>query len=173
MARSSPCPEERPTTPASSAICSSGSSTRLPATSASEVFPDDLRLWIPAQRTYTYPDTSIVQGELQLSDRQSNAMTNPACLFEVLSPSTEDYDLGGKFVRYRTLPSLQEYILIDSSCIAIDRYVRQDESTWLLTIYDDPAATLALTSAPVQLANATLYQGVTFETAEPEANGSG
>ena len=67
-----------------------------------------------------------------LDDDEKDTLLNPVVLFEVLSPSTEDYDRGGKFKHYRTLPSLQEYVLISQDRPLIEHYVRQQDQ-WIFT----------------------------------------
>src|SRR5213079_1744663 len=60
---------------------------------------------------YAYPDLMIVCGEAQFHDQQGDVLLNPTVIFEVLSPSTEKYDRGEKFLRYRTqIESLQDYL---------------------------------------------------------------
>ena len=64
---------------------------------------------------YAYPDVSVVCGKLQLADEQKDILLNPIVIFEVLSPSTEQYDRGEKFQLYRTIASLREYVLVDQN----------------------------------------------------------
>ena len=61
-----------------------------------------------------------------------DTLLNPLLLVEVLSKSTEDYDRGGKFEHYRTLPSLQEYLLVAQERCHLVHYMRQPDNTWLL-----------------------------------------
>jgi Uma2 family endonuclease len=77
-----------------------------------EVFSSDLRVRV-SPRMYTYPDLTIVRGEPRLADEREDILLNPTVIFEVLSPSTEYYDRGLKFRRYREINSLTDYILVD------------------------------------------------------------
>jgi Uma2 family endonuclease len=81
-------------------------------------------------------------------------------LAEVLSDSTEEYDRGDKFEAYRTLASLQEYLLIDQDRPHVEQYVKQSEHQWLFTEYSGLAARVQLASIPVELALQDLYEGV-------------
>jgi Uma2 family endonuclease len=86
-----------------------------------DVFAADQRLWIPRKRIYTYPDVMVVQGELQLQEGRKDTITNPTMIVEVLSESTEAYDRSGKFAAYRTLPTFQEYLLIDQYSLHVEQ----------------------------------------------------
>jgi Uma2 family endonuclease len=100
--------------------------------SACRVFSSDLRLMIEATGLYTYPDISVICGALQFDAGRQDTVTNPTVLIEVLSPSTENYDRGKKFEHYRTLESLQEYIVVAQDRVHIEQHIRQDEHRWLL-----------------------------------------
>jgi Uma2 family endonuclease len=90
-----------------------------------EVFPSDLRLWIPRIGRSTYADASVFCDPDADDERQ--ALLNPVLLVEVLSPSTADYDRGDKFAAYRTLPSLQHVLFVDSTQVAVTHAWRADD----------------------------------------------
>jgi Uma2 family endonuclease len=82
----------------------------------------------------------------------------------VLPDSTEAYDRGEKFRRYRALASLQEYILISQKQTQIERYVRQPDNKWLLADEVQAAnGSLELASIGCALAAADVYRRVEFE----------
>ena len=76
---------------------------------------------------------SVICGPPKLDARDSEAVTNPRVIFEVLSESTESYDRGKKFDLYRGMVSLVEYILVSQQEPHIERFVRQSDNAWLLT----------------------------------------
>ena len=78
------------------------------------VFSSDIRVHIPINNSFTYPDLTIVCGKHELPDDHFDTLLNPSVIIEVLSPSTENYDRGNKFFIYQQLTSLKEYILINS-----------------------------------------------------------
>ena len=80
-------------------------------------FGSDFRVHIPENTLFTYPDISIVCGDIISSNVDQDSVTNPTVIIEILSPSTKDYDRGGKFLLYRDIPTLKEYILIDTGAI--------------------------------------------------------
>jgi Uma2 family endonuclease len=95
------------------------------------VLPSDQRVQL--DDGYVYPDVSVVCGKPEFFDKDN--LTNPIVIIEVLSPSTEDYDAGGKFARYRQLSSLQEYILVAQDRAHVMHYVKQAEYHWTLREY--------------------------------------
>jgi Uma2 family endonuclease len=66
------------------------------------VYANDLRLWIPRYREYTYPDILIIKDEPVFEERRTDIVVNPCIIFEVLSKSTSSRDRGDKFTYYRT-----------------------------------------------------------------------
>jgi Uma2 family endonuclease len=126
------------------------------------VFDSDQRVWIPENRTFTYPDITVVREPIAIADNDMTAITNPRLIVEVLSESTRNYDRSEKFVIYRSLPSFQEYLLIEQDRVQVEHHVKQDDRRWLLTIHDDRDAKIALASVPVEIAIADLYRRVEF-----------
>jgi Uma2 family endonuclease len=120
------------------------------------VYPSDLRVQVADG--YVYPDVTVVCGRPEFTEGDN--LRNPALLVEVLSPSTEDYDLGGKFARYRQLSSLRDYVLVAQDKTHLMHYSRQDATHWLLTEITDPQAVLELPGIQCNLAVAEVYEKV-------------
>ena len=96
------------------------------------VYNSDQRLYIPATGSYTYADASLLcERAADLTSDTPPALKNPEAIFEVLSPSTENYDRGAKFENYRTIPTLTHYVLVAQNRIFIEHFVRQPGG-WLL-----------------------------------------
>jgi Uma2 family endonuclease len=127
------------------------------------VFVTDQRLWIPKSRIYTYPDVMIVQGELQLQSGRKDTIINPFIIIEVLSKSTQEYDRGDKFKAYRTIPSFQEYILIDQYSFHVEQYSKTDNNQWLFLEKDGQEASLQLSKINFEISLLDLYDKVNFE----------
>lgn len=129
-----------------------------------EVHASELRVRVtPA--TYTYPDVVVVCGEPQFEDSELDTLLNPTVIFEVLSPSTENWDRGGKFERYRRLESLQEYILVSQSEYLVEQRTRQSDSTWLLRELEGPDNTLQITTIGCTVTLREIYSRVNLESA--------
>lgn len=128
-----------------------------------QVFVTDQRLWIPQKQIYTYPDIMVVKGDLQFQEGRKDTITNPSIIAEVLSASTRNYDKDEKFAAYRTIPSFQEYLLIDQYTTHIEQYFKTDNKRWTFTEYDSMDETITLNSIAFQMTLADLYDKVKFE----------
>ncbi len=98
-----------------------------------ESYSSDMRVYVPETGLYTYPDLVVVCGEPQFQDDVFDTLLNPVLLIEVLSESTEGYDRGKKFQHYRSIESLQEYVLISQDEARIEKYVRHGDGFWFLS----------------------------------------
>ncbi len=86
---------------------------------------------------FSYPDLTVVCGEPEFLDKNSDVLINPKVIFEVLSPSTEAFDRGEKFSRYRAWnQTLTDYVLIWQDIPVVEHFQRQDNHHWLLTIVE-------------------------------------
>jgi Uma2 family endonuclease len=94
------------------------------------VFSSDAKVRIEATNRSTYPDLTIVCGELERSARDAEAIANPTVIVEVISESTEGYDRGEKFRHYRRIDSLREYVLVSQAQPLVEVWRREGEA-WL------------------------------------------
>jgi Uma2 family endonuclease len=100
-----------------------------------KVFTSDMRIRIEAANRYTYADAVVVCGPPRLADEARDTLLNPTAIFEVLSDSTESYDRGEKFAGYRTVPSVEEYVLVSQKQEQVEHFHRQADGSWLLHVY--------------------------------------
>ncbi|HAG84219.1 MAG TPA: hypothetical protein DCL61_24445 [Cyanobacteria bacterium UBA12227] len=128
------------------------------------VFVTDQRLWIPRKRIHTYPDVMVVQGELQLQEGRRDTITNPLIIAEVLSESTRSYDKDAKFAAYRTIPSFQEYLLIDQYTMHIEQYFKTEQKRWTFSEYDNAHEIVSLNSISFQITLTDIYDKVEFDS---------
>lgn len=122
-----------------------------------EQYASDMRVRVPATGLYTYPDVVVVCGEPEFEDGEGDTLINPNLLIEILSPSTEDYDRGRKFAHYRSLPSLQAYLLVAQDHVHVELSTRHNNSFWMLWETDDLKATLEIPVIGVTLELADIY----------------
>jgi Uma2 family endonuclease len=108
---------------------------------------------------YYYPDLVISCNPQDLNSRQF--IQHPKLIVEVLSPGTEAKDRGEKLAYYRTIPSLEEYVLIDSEKIAVECYRRGEGRMWLYYSYTAGEA-INLSSIEFEFPIELLYEGVTL-----------
>ena len=125
-------------------------------------YGNDLRIHIPPNTLYTYPDLSIICGKPDLTDDQFDTAVNPTVIIEILSASTRNYDMGIKFKLYRDILSLQEYILVDSENVYVEKHVRQQNDSWLLSEIKNINEQLELSSVQISIALNDIYEGVSF-----------
>lgn len=107
-------------------------------------FNSDMRIKVAPAGLYTYPDCSVVCGDLQTFSDQKDVVLNPLLIVEVLSPSTEAYDRGRKFEMYRMIESLREYLLIHQDRRHVEHYSKQDDRSWVLREYSGVDAVFAI-----------------------------
>ncbi|MFQ3616386.1 MAG: Uma2 family endonuclease [Cyanobacteriota bacterium] len=127
-----------------------------------ETFHVDQRLWIPSVSLYTYPDVMVLTKPLELQAGRKDTVINPCFIAEVLSQSTQNYDRGDKFVAYRTIPTFQEYLLVDQSKIHVEHHVKVAENQWLFSEYDDPTVILCLRVLELSIQILDLYENIEF-----------
>ncbi len=101
-----------------------------------EVYVSDMRVKTSATG-YSYPDVVVACGTPSFEDTHGDTLLNPVVIIEVLSPSTELYDRSAKFQQYRTLSSLQVYILVSQESPRIEMYTRQSGDLWVLSEVKD------------------------------------
>ena len=130
------------------------------------IYIGDVRLWIPRYRQYIYPDVMVVQGQPIYTGTNTKTITNPQIIVEVLSPSTQNYDQGDKFMYYRSIPEMQEYILIDQKKFHIVQYTKTPEGKWLLSESEGEDTVLKLSAIEFQISAQDLYEGVDFSNSE-------
>lgn len=125
---------------------------------ACEAFASVMRVEVSTTGLYTYPDVVVVCGELQFFDEELDTLLNPTLIVEVLSPSTADYDRGGKATHYRALPSLRELLFVSQDTMLVEHWLRQTGEQWFFTTTSDPAATLELPSIGCALRLEEIYE---------------
>ncbi|MEL6939477.1 MAG: Uma2 family endonuclease [Cyanobacteria bacterium J06598_1] len=122
----------------------------------------DLRLWIPEYRQHTYPDVLVIQGEPIFEAQRTDTVLNPCLMVEVLSASTQNYDRTDKFRYYRSIPAVQEYVLIDQYAIGIEQYTKAEDNAWLFRSYDAKAKEIKFSSVDVEMPIEDIYENVRF-----------
>ena len=111
---------------------------------------------------FSYPDLTITCGKPLFHDDKGDVLTNPTVIFEVLSPSTQSYDRGEKFLRYTNyIESLEDYVLISQDRPLVERYSKQG-TAWVKQEVEGIEASLRLNSVECTIELAELYNLVEF-----------
>lgn len=126
------------------------------------IFIVDQRLWIPDRNLYTYPDVMVVPRPLERQQGRVDTIMNPVMIAEVLSKSTKSYDKDEKFSAYRTIPTFQEYLLIDQYTPHVEQYFKTGAHKWIFTEYNDMESPILLSSIPFEIRLADVYENVEF-----------
>ncbi|HLT08365.1 MAG TPA: Uma2 family endonuclease [Cyclobacteriaceae bacterium] len=126
-------------------------------------FGSDLRIQIPENTLFTYPDISVICGDIIPSKIDADSATLPSIIIEILSPATKDYDRGGKFRLYRDIPSLREYILIDSESINVEVFRINPQGNWELQEHRSIDDVLAIPTVEFLLPLREVYEGTKIE----------
>ena len=121
-------------------------------------YVSDLKLKIEAVDAFFYPDVMVSCHPRDLDNQQF--ISNPSLIVEVLSDSTADYDRGGKFVAYRKLESLKEYLIVDIDARRVECFRRTADNDWLLHDYVGEVD-CQLSSLGVSLSLAEIFEDIT------------
>ena len=126
-------------------------------------FGSDFRVHVRENGLYTYPDISIVCQDAEIiDDEYKDNLLNPSVLIEILSKSTRDYDKGRKFFQYKSIPTLQEYILIDSLNILVKIFRRNEDNSWTLTEYNKESDTFNILTIDLTVRMNDVYEKLKF-----------
>lgn len=125
-------------------------------------YNSDQRIYIPQNSLFTYPDISIICGKAETKDNDDWNILNPTVIIEVLSKSTRDYDMGGKFVLYRDIPSLKEYILVDSESLNIYAFRINAGGHWELQEYKQIEDVLPIKVLDLTIPLVEIYEEVSL-----------
>lgn len=127
-----------------------------------EAFGSDMKVRIERANAFRYPDVSVVCGPIDFYDEVRDAYGNPTVIFEILSPTTESQDRGGKFTLYRLLESMSRYVLIHQDRVGVEVFSRDDSGRWESVVFDELSdAFEALRDCRIGVGE--LYEDVDFE----------
>ena len=122
-------------------------------------FGSDLRIHVEANTLFTYPDISIICGDIISLNNDDYNVINPSVLIEVLSKSTRNYDRGEKFKLYRDIPTLKEYVLVDSEVVAVEIFRLNANHHWELEEYNNTIEGFEIHAINTSLSFAEVYEG--------------
>jgi Uma2 family endonuclease len=122
-------------------------------------YGSDQRIHIPENTLFTYPDISIICGSIIASDKDEDTATRPIVIIEILSKATRNYDRGEKFRLYRAIPTLREYMLVDSDNVWVEIFRINDHGHWELEEYKTLQETVLLPAINVSLKMEEIYSG--------------
>jgi Uma2 family endonuclease len=119
-------------------------------------------VYLPVLNISLYPDIIVIAEKPQYWDNNEVLLINPIVIIEVLSRSTKKYDRNGKFAEYKTLPSFQEYVLIDQNKCHIESHFKEAPNLWRDSMIDDMSQSLYLKSLDCPIALSDIYEDIVF-----------
>ena len=132
-----------------------------------KTYPSDMKVEVGPAGLFTYPDITVVCGEVQFHDQHRDMVQNPTVIVEVLSPSTEAYDRGAKFAQYRRRDSLTDYLMVSPNEYRVEHYVRQPDHQWLLSEVTREEQAVVIASLGCELPLSEVYDRVEFNAPTP------
>jgi Uma2 family endonuclease len=123
------------------------------------VYGADMKLYIREHDHFCYPDVQVL---CERGIRHDRYVENPVLLVEVLSPSTESYDRGGKFEHYRTIGALEYYLLIDQQRRHVELFERESGNVWRFTEHGDAEGRVPFPKLDAVLELEDIYGQVEF-----------
>jgi Uma2 family endonuclease len=126
-------------------------------------FNSDQRIHIPSNTLFTYPDISIICGEIITLNNDDFNVLNPTLIIEVLSRSTRNYERGEKFKLYRDIATLKEYILVDSESIHVEVFRLNANGHWELEEYNSLSDAIIIKAIDETVVLSEIYDGVSIE----------
>ncbi len=125
-------------------------------------YGSDMRMNIPENTLYTYPDLTVYCNEVETLDDKRDTAKKPSVIFEILSKSTRNYVQGEKFALYSEIPTLKEYILIDSEKIKVIHHIKTDVLSWTFTEYISINDKFEIKCLELEMKLLDIYEGVEF-----------
>lgn len=129
------------------------------------LYNSDLRIWIPNFDCGTYSDVFVIDGEPEFNGNRNDEILNPLLIVEVLSPSTEAYDRGEKFRKYRSIPSFREYLIVSQIEPYIEQYHNLEPNSkdrWEWQVHDGLDRSVILHSLNVEVPLSEIYRRINF-----------
>jgi Uma2 family endonuclease len=120
-------------------------------------YGSDMRVHIPENTLFCYPDISIFCGSLTTTDKEKDTAIHPTIIIEILSKSTRTYDQTTKFDLYQNIPTLKEYILIDSERINVTSFRIDSHNRWVFEDYKTLQDTVLIPTVGVSLSMQDIY----------------
>ena len=124
-----------------------------------DVVSSDHQIQIPEYNHFVYSDTCVIKGEPKFYKGGNQGILNPILIFEVSSDSTARYDRYTKFQKYKSLPSFEEYVLVEQEVPIVEVYSKNGD-VWESTTYIGLDKTIKLQSIGTELKMIDIYKKV-------------
>lgn len=126
------------------------------------IYNSDMKIFIPLYNHAVYPDAVVVCEVPEFWNDREDIIINPILIVEVLSDSTANYDRNGKFMRYKSLESFREYVLVHQEICRVESFHKEAPSLWRETIVQDLNSSIFLASIGVNIDLKKIYRNIQF-----------
>ena len=109
-----------------------------------------------------HPDLTVICGPLERDPNAANLLQNPSLIVEVLSDSTQKYDRGNKFFKYKMIPSLRTYVIVQQHKPIVHLSYKTESGLWDFDDYFGLEAIVDLKPFGVSITMAQIYQWIEF-----------
>lgn len=131
-----------------------------------EALSPNMKVRTSTASLFAYPDLTIVCGEPLFHDTKKDVLTNPKVIFEVLSPSTAEYDRAKKFQRFRLgNETFTDYVLISQDYAFVEHFTKRSDGNWIYKSYGNMDDILIIETIDCELSLREIYDRV--ELKEP------
>lgn len=127
-----------------------------------ESITTEIKIRVENYRKFYYPDVFIFCGKPEFYQKRNDTITNPILIVEVLSDSTEAKDRGEKMLAYRTLESLQEYVLVSQTKPIVEQFIKKTDGNWIHKATIGLKSIVKFESIGIELSLEEIYQRVEF-----------
>lgn len=124
------------------------------------IFQENVKVQITSERDYTYPDILVTNDPRDLKNQYIKKY--PVVIFEVLSKTSRSEDSSDKFIRYKNIESLQNYILVDSGKKVVEVRVKSVDGAWEAESYLETDVQFPVPALGIELPFDDVYESVTF-----------
>ncbi len=122
------------------------------------VYGSDMMTRTAPEGIHTYPDATVVCGPSRVSS--DIVLLNPKIIVEVLSKSSENYDRGEKFVKYRDIESFEDYLLVSQTEALVEHHHKEAPGVWMMREYKGLDQAIRLDSVGIALPVTEIYRNV-------------
>ncbi|MFN0216579.1 MAG: Uma2 family endonuclease [Saprospiraceae bacterium] len=128
------------------------------------LFQENVKVQIASGKDYTYPDVVITNDPIDLDGSDAYLIRRPCVIMEVLSKTSRIEDSADKFIRYKNIESLQNYILVDSEKAWVEVRYKTAEGEWEANTYFMSDGIFPIPALDLELKLADVYEGINFNT---------
>ncbi len=127
-----------------------------------KIVQENVKIQISSNRDYTYPDVAVTGDPKDLDSQDAYFVKHPSVIFEVVSKTSRTEDSVDKFIRYKNIESLQNYVLVDSEKMLVEVRVKLNNGEWESETYLPSNVQFPVPALAIELTFEAVYEGINF-----------